>query len=395
MNFDKEKIKKLFEDKKKILVIGVITIISIYLLFFSGGTKQTQNQSQTQQAGKVQGQIMAEEKTKAEIEALRQQNLELQKKIEEIKKQPQKSETQKELSSIKELEETLKGQKPKKKETLKEIKEPIVEPQMQQPKPVMVAPPRIIKIDIPKENTQTENKAVEQNDKKQSHSSNDIFLPAGSFAQFTLTSGAYAPAGGEQMPVSGVIKKAFVGPNKSVIPLRGCFFVGKARGIIGEGIADIKPVTISCVLENGTTFEAELAGYVTDKNGKFGLPGKVQRHTGSFLATTGLSSFLGGLASGWSRAYEQETATASGEAVEKTVNILGNAFRYGALKGLAGIADAAKAFYESQLKELIPSVDVPAGAEGYIYITKGITIKGGGKNKGENIYPYSYNTVNY
>lgn len=392
MQMNKEKIKEFLNNNRKIIVIGAIGLVMLYLAFSTGGAKKS---DQTQPSGvQPQSQITIDEKIKAEIESLRQQNLELQKQIKQLMetKEQKREAKEKELTSLKELEATLGRNKEKstKKQLTKEnqIETNIPMQPVQQIAPP--PPPRIIKIDIPKDNSQN----AKPEESKKSSSQNDIYLPAGSFAQFVLTSGAYAPAGGEQMPVSGAIKKAFVGPNKSVVPLRGCFFVGKARGIIGEGIADIKPITISCVFEDGTTFEEEIAGYVTDKNGKFGLPGKVQRHTGSFLATTGISSFLSGLASGWSRAYEQETAVAAGEAVEKTVNILGNAFRYGALKGLVGIADAAKAFYEAQLKELIPSVDVSAGSEGYIYITKGITIKGG-KKKNESTYPYQYNTVKY
>jgi len=394
MAIDKEKIEKIrnfLDTHRKLLVIVALAIIGIYFIFFSGGGGKQPNKTETMPRSEM-GQLTPEERTRGEISALKQQNEELKKQIEQLTRQNQpKKEKPENLESVKELEKILKGndkEMNKKKETkleenLQIKQEPVIQP-IAPP-----APPRIIKIDIPKEE---KFQPVQQIQPKQS--SSDIFLPAGSFASFTLTSGAYAPSGGEQMPVSAVIDKFFVGPNKSMVPLKECFFVGKARGIIGEKIADIKPVTIACVWNDGTTFEAEIAGYVTDQNGRFGLPGKVNRHEGTFFATSGLSAFFSGLAGGWSRAYEQETATATEGAVEKTMNVIGSAFRYGALKGLSALADAAKVFYEAQLKELIPSVDVAPGTKGYIYITRGITIKGG-KKQNEKIYPYTVNTVRY
>jgi len=395
MAIDKEKIDKIrnfLDMHRKSLVIVALIIMGVYFIFFSG--------SGDKQPGKVEntvkpemGQLSQEEKTRLEISALKQQNEELKKQIEQLTKQGQAQKEKPEtLESVKELEKTLKGsgENAKKKKEIK-LEEPLPTEQKIITQPIApLSPPRIIKIDIPKEER---SQPVQQIQPKQS-SNVDIFLPAGSFASFTLTSGAYAPSGGEQMPVSAVIDKFFIGPNKSMVPLKGCFFVGKARGIIREKIADIKPINIACVWDDGTTFEGEVAGYVTDENGRFGLPGKVNRHEGTFFATAGLSAFFSGLAGGWSRAYEQETTAVTEGVVEKTINIMGNAFRYGALKGLAALADAAKGFYEAQMKELIPSVDVAPGTRGYVYITKGITIKGG-KKQNEKIYPYTVNTVRH
>src|SRR5208337_4614642 len=184
------------------------------------------------------------------------------------------------------------------------------QPQQMQPKPEN----RLIKIDI----SPVESAAKET---KKDSSSDDLYLPAGSFVSFTLTSSVFAPDSGTEMPTSGVLDAAFIGPNKSTVPMKGCFFIGKAKGNTAEGIADIKPVKLSCVWPNGETTEVETTGYVTDLYGTFGLPGDVDRHTGTFLSTVGITSALEGLAQGMKQAQTIAQTSLSNSASVSTTNI--------------------------------------------------------------------------
>jgi hypothetical protein len=179
------------------------------------------------------------------------------------------------------------------------------------------------------------------------------------------------------MPVSGVIDKAFFGPNRSSVPLRGCYFLGKARGNTGEKFADIKAVKLSCVWPDSRTFEADIAGYAADTNGDFGLKGRVERHASTFFATVGITAFLEGVTTGLSRAQEQQSLAASGLAVQSATNVTGSAAAYGLFRGATDFAAEAKKFFAAQLQSLVPSVVVPAGTRGYLYITSGVTITGG------------------
>jgi len=356
---------------RKLLIIGVIAAIVIYALS-TGSEKKGKEET-----AKGKGTVTTEERLKADIEALK-------KTVDEFKKE----------KAAKKGEEQEKGKKPEsggqprekeKSESLKEL-EKALKPTKLPPKaghgglelpsdiglPVKKQePPRLLKIDV------SEITPIDGQEERMSLTQSDLFLPASSFASFTLTSSAYAPETGEQMPVSGVIDKAFAGSNRSSVPLRGCYFLGKARGNTGAKTADIKAVKISCVWPDGRTFEADIAGYVTDTNGDFGMKGRVERHAGTFFSTVGVTSFLEGLAAGMSRAQEGETLAASGQAVEKAVNIVGSATKYGLLKGALDFATGAKQFFAAQLQSLVPAVVVPAGARGYMYITSGVTITGG------------------
>ena len=391
----------LAKNRKLLIIAGVIGIL-IYV--FSSGAPQKKIK---EEIAKGKGTVTTEDRLKADYEALR-------KKVEQMEKDKDKS--------GKKGDEPDKGRKPdlaspgpgkepekEKPESLKEL-EKALKPSQKSPRvSPLAAPgtatlpaeqmpvpfkkpeaPRLLKIDVSE--ATPPGKKEDKLSKDSTPSGADIFLPAGSFASFTLTSQAFAPETGAQMPVAGVFDKAFVGPNRSAVPLRGCYFLGKAQGNTGEGIADIKVVKMSCVWPDGSSFEADVAGYVTGTTGDFGLKGTVERHAGTFFSTVGVSSFISGLATGMARAQEQTQLGTSAYGTSTATNVVGSSAEYGALKGAADFAGASKQFFDKQIQNLIPTVVVPAGTQGYVYITSGVKITGGmnALNRNTNYYD-SYN----
>lgn len=370
-----DKIKQLItEHKKAVIIISAIAILGIIML--GGGKKQ----QQTSQQEKAKPSITQEEKMRAEMEAMRKEIEELKKQNETLKKGEKPDEGKgkgdkveqlppifgDEKKPIKDLKDMLSG---KPHETPK-LPEPGTTQGIKDIPAVKPEPPRLVKIDL-----EQPAPAPPKETKKR-----EIYLPAGSFASFTTLSGIYAPETGQQMPVTGIFDKAFIGPNRTSIPLRGCLFLGKARGDTGIGRADIKVVKISCVMPDGNTFESEVAGYVSDLSGEFGIEGKVNRHAGSFFSTVGITSFIEGFSAGLARAQEVQEAVASESSTSVATNVVGSATQYGLFKGINLFASAAKQFFGSQLNGLIPSVDVHPGARGYVYITTGIKIPVGENN---------------
>ncbi len=375
---------------RKLIVIFVVAAIMVYAVINSPQKKGKEEEP------KGKGTVTTEERLKADIEALKKTVDEFKKKEEARKstdqekaKQPETAPTTKnkgkdleKTESLKELEKALRPQKPAQARG-HQVVEPFPEAGLPMKKQ---EPPRLLKIDVSEVNI------AEKTEEKISRGQSDLFLPASSFASFTLTSSAYAPETGEQMPISGVLDKAFVGPNKSAVPLRGCYFLGKARGNTGAKFADVKAVKISCVWPDGRTFETDVAGYATDTNGDFGIKGRVERHAGTFFSTTGISSFLQGLSGGMARAQEQQSLESSGFSVQSATNVAGSAAAYGLLKGASEFSNSAKTFFDRQLQSLIPAVVVPAGTRGYIFITAGVTITGGiSALKNSKSYYDSYN----
>lgn len=375
---------------RKLIVIFVIAAIMVYAMINSPQKKGKEEEP------KGKGTVTTEERLKADIEALKKTVDEFKKKEEARKSADQEKAKQLEgvpttknkgkdlekTESLKELEKALRPQKPAQARGA-QVGEPFPEAGLPIKKQEA---PRLLKIDVSEINT------AEKTEEKNSRGQSDLFLPASSFASFTLTSSAYAPETGEQMPISGVLDKAFVGPNKSAVPLRGCYFLGKARGNTGAKFADVKAVKISCVWPDGRTFEADVAGYATDINGDFGIKGRVERHAGTFFSTTGISSFLQGLSGGMARAQEQQSLESSGFSVQSATNVAGSAAAYGLLKGASEFSSSAKTFFDRQLQSLIPAVVVSAGTRGYIFITTGVTITGGRSAlKNSKSYYDSYN----
>ncbi len=349
--------------RKKLILIIVLALLFIYGVFYHHrGGKAPENVPAT---GKEA--LTAEDKLKADIEALKKEVDALKKSAgqENVKQQaaPGKQEQQRSLS---ELEKAL--HPPKQEGKLPTGGLPMGGlPAGLPPKIELPNPPRLIKIDIG---------SIRKPQKKAAKGGGKtgLLLPAGSFASFTLVSGAYAPATGEEMPVTGVLDKAFVGPNRTSIPLRGCLFLGKARGNIGEKMADIKVVKMTCTFPDSGSFETDTTGYITSQNGNFGLKGDVRRHAGAFFSTVGVASFLEGLTAGMGRAQEYQSTASSGFSTTQTTNVIGSAAQYGLLKGGQDLASAAKAFFAAQGQNLVPSVDVAPGSRGYVFLTSGVRI---------------------
>lgn len=123
-----------------------------------------------------------------------------------------------------------------------------------------------------------------------------VYLPLGSFCQGTLLTGVYATAdSANPLPVLIVLDEAFYGPNKTRIPLKGAFILGKAYGDLVSERALIQIIAVSSVLPTTSTFEHEQPlGYVTDQVGDLGLKGTVIRNTGRALALSFMSGFMAG-----------------------------------------------------------------------------------------------------
>ncbi len=397
MAVDKKQITDFLQGNKKLVVIVLVAVLIAYGVFSSKSPNKNAPTSTPAVPGK--GNVTETDRLLSVIDGLKKDVDEL-KKNQGITKQnvtpgstgvsPKPSESeQKKNQSLTELQKFVNGgrsdesQERKPWEPKQGVQPGVMlqQPQQIQPKPEN----RLIKIDIsPVESAAKETK------KESSTSSDDLYLPAGSFVSFTLTSSVFAPDSGTEMPTSGVLDAAFVGPNKSTVPMKGCFFIGKAKGNTAERIADIKPVRLSCVWPNGETSEVEITGYVTDIYGTFGLPGEVDRHTGTFLSTVGITSALEGLSQGMKQAQTISQTALSTSASVTSTNIGGSSYQYGGYAALGDLTTAAKSFFAAQMQNLIPTVKIKPGERGYIRLTAGVKIAGGRKNVAGNLKSYPY-----
>lgn len=202
-----------------------------------------------------------------------------------------------------------------------------------------------------------------------------VYLPIGSFCQGTLLTGVYAAADvNNPLPVLISLDQAFYGPNKTRIPLKGAFVLGKAYGDLTSQRALIQIVAISTVLPNGHAFENEQdLGYVTDELGELGIKGQVIYNTGRQLAMT----FMGGFVAGGAQAIADSQVTTHQTLQGDTRKTLtGNASKNSLFSGVAQSAGKLSQFYEKQAEELIPAVHIKNGAKVFFIVQKGVTING-------------------
>ncbi len=202
-----------------------------------------------------------------------------------------------------------------------------------------------------------------------------VYLPIGSFCQGTLLTGVYAAADANNpLPVLISLDQAFYGPNKTRVPLKGAFVLGKAYGDLTSQRALIQIVAISTVLPNGHAFENEQdLGYVTDEFGELGIKGQVVYNTGRQLALT----FMGGFVSGGAQAIaDSQVTTHQTLQGDTSKTVTGSASKNSLFSGVAQSAGKLSQFYEKQAEELIPAVHIKNGAKVFFIVQKGVTIDG-------------------
>lgn len=380
--------KNIIQKIKENQFVVIIVVLVVVLIIVASGRKTVVERLE-RPSGRT-GNITAEQRLMMEIERLRKELDETKKKLHELqnraveepaeKKEEEPEKKEKPSVRLDELLESLKSTK-KAEQKIPVVKSPkgysqapAVKPEVQKPN----QEPRLRRIVIVPEKTAEGPEAKLQKPKEEE--SQDLILPAGSLIDATLTMGVIAPAGEEAMPAVGVIKGAALGPNGSYVPIRGCTFVGKARGNIGYRIAEIQIIRIACVWPDGSVHESEINAYAGDTNGMFGVPGRVERFSKEFFTTSGVVSFLKGLAGGIARAKETYTESYSEELSSITSSIIGSPYVYGMYKGIEEMMDKAVDFYAKQNAGLIPAVIVEPGKDISIAVLNGITIKGGKKN---------------
>jgi len=202
-----------------------------------------------------------------------------------------------------------------------------------------------------------------------------VYLPAGSFVRGTLLTGVYAPSQqSNPLPVLIRLKEAFYGPNNTRIPLEGAFAVGKATGDLTSERALVQITTLSAVLPSGQAFEQKgNLGYLTDIGGQLGIKGQIIRNTGSQLALSFMSGFMGGA----SRALaDSQTTAVVGENGQISRNVTGSTATNAEFSGLASSASKLSEYYNKQLEEIIPAIKVDAGVDVYFVVLEGVKING-------------------
>lgn len=197
-------------------------------------------------------------------------------------------------------------------------------------------------------------------------------LPAASAVKVTALTGV--EAGNEPLPMVVELDYTFAGPNHTVVDLRNCRFVLKARGDVSNERVCAETTTLSCVRENGEHFTRPARGFLVGEDSTACAIGPIVSKQGQAIAAAaGLTAFKGiGEAIGLTESSSQLLSV--GNAVEKATNVTGNKGLY--IAGKAGM-DAASLIAKEALeaaKKFQPSVGLGSGRSLWVVMLDSVEV---------------------
>ena len=206
-----------------------------------------------------------------------------------------------------------------------------------------------------------------------SRNTRSLHIPAGSFGEATLLSGVFAPTTGDPLPVLLRLDVALVGPQRSRIPLRGAFLVGKAQGDANARRATVQIETLSAVQPDGSSFDVQVNAWVVDEDGIQGLRGEYVWHADEIL---GLAAVSGALSGGAQALAESETlvqATPLGGLQEA---VTGNPLRFSGARAASAAFDRLGEAVSKRLDEIVPAIHVANSRRVTVAFISGVTLEG-------------------
>jgi len=200
------------------------------------------------------------------------------------------------------------------------------------------------------------------------------FLPV-SFTRGTLLGGLDAPTGGQSQanpqPVLIRLADNSVLPNRFRGEYRDCFVIAAGYGDISSERAYLRTENLSCVRADGATLEVKIQGSVYGEDGKVGMRGRLVTKQGQMLANALLAGVVSGIGQGLATSSTEYSTSALGT-VASTPNSA--AYRAGLGTGVGKALDRLAQYYIKLAENTFPVIEVDAGREIDVVITKGVRI---------------------
>jgi conjugal transfer pilus assembly protein TraB len=202
----------------------------------------------------------------------------------------------------------------------------------------------------------------------------DSFLPV-SFTRGILLGGLDAPTGGQSQsnpqPVLIRLSDNSVLPNRYRAEYRECFVIAAGYGDIGSERAYLRTESLSCVRGDGSTLEVRIQGSVFGEDGKVGMRGRLVTKQGQMLA----NALRAGIVAGIGQAFASYNTTVSTSAFGTVATTTGtDALRAGVGIGVGRALDRLAEYYIKLAEQTFPVIEVDAGREIDVVITKGVKI---------------------
>jgi conjugal transfer pilus assembly protein TraB len=200
------------------------------------------------------------------------------------------------------------------------------------------------------------------------------YLPV-SFTCGQLLGGLDAPTGGQAQgnphPVLIRLADNSVLPNHVRGEYRDCFVIAAGYGDISSERAYLRTENLSCVRHDGATLEVRIQGSIYGEDGKVGLRGRLVTKQGQMLANALLAGVVGGIGQGLSTSSSDYSTSALG-----TVSTASgaDAYRAGVGSGVGRALDRLAQYYIRLAENTFPVIEIDAGREIDVVITKGVRI---------------------
>lgn len=214
--------------------------------------------------------------------------------------------------------------------------------------------------------------ASAKSEAEQKRAARHLRLPAGSFADATMLTGVYAPIEGQAMPVKLRIDQAFVGPNRTRIPLQEAFLIGKAVGEPNSERVVIQLDRLSYVKRGGEAVDASINGYVVDDDGVQGVAGQ---YVWRAFDVASLGILSGALSAGTDAASAKETLSQVNPLGGTSQVLTGDPLRFAAYRGLSRAGEGIDKLVAKRLEEIVPAVYVPNGRRVTVCLIDGVTLE--------------------
>ena len=206
----------------------------------------------------------------------------------------------------------------------------------------------------------------------------ESYLPV-SFTRGILLGGLDAPTGGQSQsnphPVLIRLEDNAVLPNRFRANVRECFVIAAGYGDISSERAYLRTESLSCVRNDGTTIEVKIQGSVYGEDGLVGVRGRLITKQGQMLANALLAGVVSGIGQGIATSGSTVTQSAFGTISTASGS---DAFKQGVGNGIGTALDRLAQYYIKLAEGTFPVIEVDAGRQVDVVITKGVRIEGGG-----------------
>jgi conjugal transfer pilus assembly protein TraB len=203
-----------------------------------------------------------------------------------------------------------------------------------------------------------------------------IFLSAGAIITGVLINGMDAPTGTsarqDPFPATIRVQKEAILPNRFTADIRECFILVSGYGDLSSERAYMRGETLSCIKTNGDAIEQPLDAYLVGEDGKAGIRGRLVSKQGQLIARSLMAGFLGGAA----EAFDVDSVPTLSLSNDGNRQLQQNEFsstlaRGAAAKGASNALGRIAQFYIEMAEAIFPVIEIDAGRQVDIFVTKG------------------------